>query len=91
MEITDLMKQKKRNCISRRYSSPFDPWLILHPLTDGAYLLSSMDYDCKKMGPRGIQDKISRVRHEEKLEDRFGGTQNDIGSFKGFADFQYTA
>jgi hypothetical protein len=59
----------------------------MHPLTEVAYLLSSIDYDCKKMGAREIQEKNLRVRHK-KLEDEFSGTWNDIGSFEGFLMFQ---
>ena len=59
----------------------------MHPLTEVAYLLSSIDYDRKKMGAREIQEKNLRVRYK-KLEDAFSGTWDDIGSFEGFLMFQ---
>jgi hypothetical protein len=72
MKIIDLIKQK-RNCIGQRYINLFDPWLILHPFTEVAYLPSSMDYDYKKWAQEKFERKNLRGLDIKKLKDGFGG------------------
>ena len=48
MEIIDQMKRKEIVYVEDISTSFFDSWLILRPPTGADYLLSSMDYECKK-------------------------------------------
>jgi hypothetical protein len=45
----------------------------------------------RKCATEKFMRKNLRPLDTKELEGGFGGTQTDIGSFKGFADFEYTA